>query len=177
MKNNTPACRVGRCGVALPFLRRVATLLFAGTLSVAAWAANTATQTVTFSVSAINELSVSGNPGALNITSAVAGSGPSPVSDATTTYAVTTNESNRKITGAIDLAMPSGVTLSVTLQAPTGASSAGVVSLSTSAADLVTGISAVNQSGRTITYQLSATTAAGTVSSSTRTVTLTLTAG
>jgi len=141
------------------------------------FAASSTTQTVTFSVSAINEISVSGNPGALTVSSATAGSAPSSATDSSTTYAITTNETNRKITGAINSAMPSGTTLAVQLAAPTGATGAGSVTLGTSAADLVTGIATLNESGKTITYTFSATTAAGTVSSSTRTVTPTITAG
>src|SRR5947208_1601517 len=49
------------------------------------FAASSTTQTVTFSVSAINEISVSGNPGALTVSSAAAGSGPTSASDASTT--------------------------------------------------------------------------------------------
>ena len=140
-------------------------------------AGSTATQTVTFEVQAINEISVSGNPGAMTINTATAGSAPTSVSDSSTTYAITTNESNRKITAAIDLAMPSGVTLTANLTAPTGATSAGAVTLGTVAADVVTGITTLNESAKTITYNLSATAAAGTVASTSRTVTYTVTAG
>jgi hypothetical protein len=142
-----------------------------------AFAGSSANQTVTFSVSAINEIAVSGNPGALAVNAATAGAAPDTVQDASTTYDLTTNESNRKITAAIDTSMPSGVTLKVQLAAPAGATSAGAVTLSTSAADVVTGISTLNVTGKSITYSLSATSAAGTVGSDTRTVTLTITAG
>jgi hypothetical protein len=146
-------------------------------LGVTAYAGPTATQTVTYEVTAINELSVSAATASLTVNSATAGSAPSAVTDSTTTYAVTTNETNRKITGAINSNMDSGVTLSVTLGAPTGATSTGKQALSTVAADLVTGISALNETGKLITYELAATTAAGVVPSGTRTVTLTITAG
>jgi len=142
-----------------------------------AFASNSATQTVTFAVSAINEISVSGNPGALTVNTATAGSAPNAVSDASSTYAITTNEASRKITVAIDLAMPDGVTLTAALAAPTGGTSTGAVTLSTVAADAVTGISTLNESGKSITYGLSATSAAGTQNSASRTVTLTVTAG
>ena len=68
-------------------------------------------------------------------------------------------------------------TLQVNLGAPTGGSSSGDVTLSTTAADLVTGITQRAESGLTVSYTLSATVAAGVVASDTRTVTLTLTAG
>ena len=139
---------------------------------------NDDTQTVTFAVNAINEMAASTDPGALTISTATAGSQPDNATDATTTYAITTNADSsapKKITGAIESVMPTAVTLTVNLAAPSVGSSAGATALSTSAADLVTGISKVAESGRTITYTLSATVAAGVVASATRTVTLTLT--
>jgi hypothetical protein len=139
------------------------------------FAANTAQQTVTFEVQAIDEMSVSGNPGALTVSTATAGSEPDDATDNSTTYAVTTNGTNKKITGAINSAMPANTTLQVNLTAPTGGSSAGAVTLTTTAADLVTGITQQAESGLTVTYTLSATVSAGVVASDTRTVTLTLT--
>ena len=147
------------------------------TFAASAFAASTAEQTVTYQVSAINELAVSGNPEALIVNAAVAGSAPGSVSDSSTSYAITTNESNRKITGSLNTAMPSGVSLSASLAAPAGGSSAGAVALTAVAQDLVTGISALNESGKVITYNLSATAAAGVVPSASKTVTLTVTAG
>ena len=144
-----------------------------GTLPVLA--GSSANQTVTLQVSAINEISISGNPGALTVNSATAGSAPNAVNDASTTYAITSNESDKKITAAIDSAMPDGTTLTVNLGAPTGATSAGAVALSTSAADVVTGITKLNESGKSISYSFSATAAAGVVASTSRTVTLTVT--
>jgi hypothetical protein len=135
------------------------------------------TQTATFEVKAINKMSVSASPAALIISNATAGSAPTDATDASTTWAVTTNQTGTKITAAIDLAMPSGVTLKVSLAAPTGATSAGAVALGTIAADLVTGITKLNESAKTITYTLSATSAAGVVASATRTVTYTVVAG
>jgi hypothetical protein len=142
-----------------------------------AFAGSTATQTVTYQVAAINELSVSSPTVSLVVNAATAGGAPNAVTDATTTYAITTNETNRKITGSINSNMPSGVTLSATLGAPTGATSGGKMTLSTTAADLVTGVSTLNETGKAITYELSATSAAGVVPSATKTVTLTITAG
>lgn len=134
------------------------------------------TQTVTFEVQAINQMSVSGNPGALVISAATAGSAPTPVTDASTTWAITTNQTGTKVTGSLDQAMPAGVTLSVELQAPTNATSSPVA-LGTTAADLVTGISKLNASGRSVTYQLTATSAAGVIANANRTVTYTVVAG
>ncbi len=137
-------------------------------------AATTANATVTYTISSIDSISVSGNPGSMTINSATAGSNPTAATDATTTYSVTTNNSARKVTGQLASAMPSGVTLSVTLGAPSGGTSAGAVSLTTAAQNLVTGISSVAQGSLTITYSLSATLAASQVSGATNTVTYTL---
>jgi len=146
-------------------------------LSGTALAGNTAEQTVTYEVTAINELSTSGNPGALIVNSATAGSQPNEVKDTSTTYAITTNckKNAKKITAAIDSAMPKKTTLKITLAAPTGGTTKGQKTLSTSAVNVVTGIDAVASSGHQITYDFSATAAAGVVASNTRTVTLTLT--
>jgi len=146
-------------------------------LSGMAMAASTATQTVTYEVQAINAIAVSGSPATLTVSAATAGSSPTQVSDATTSYGITTNESSRKITAAINTNMPAGITLTIDLVAPTGGTSAGDVSLSTVAADAVTGISTLAESSKMITYKLSATIAAGVVASASKTVTLTITAG
>jgi hypothetical protein len=140
-----------------------------------AMAGATANQTVTYEVVAINELSVSGSPAAITVSTATAGAQPDEVSNASTTYAITTNET-RKITGAIDTAMPSGVTLKVALAAPTGGASSGDVTLSDTAADLVTGITQLAEADNTITYKLSALTTAGVVASAVKTVTFTIAA-
>lgn len=142
----------------------------------ATFAASSSTQTVTYEVQAINELSVSSATVSLTVSAATAGSAPTTATDSSTTYAITTNQATRKITGAVNTAMPAGVTLSVDLAAPTGGTGAGSTSLGTVAADLVTGISTLNESGKTITYSLAATSAAGVVASASKTVTLTITA-
>ena len=139
-----------------------------------AFTANTANQTVTFAVNAVNEISVSAGAISLTISTATAGSEPSDATNTATTYAVTTNESSKKITGALDSDMPAGVTLKVQLAAPTGGSSAGEVTLSGTAADLVTGITKKAEGAKTISYKLQTTVAAGVISSASRTVTFTL---
>jgi hypothetical protein len=111
------------------------------------------------------------------INSATAGNAPASVIGSGTSYAVTTNESNQKITASIDLPMPSGVTLEVTLAAPAGATSAGAVPLSTSGADVVTGITSTNASSLPVTYRLSATPAVYLNTPAARTVTFTIVSG
>jgi hypothetical protein len=138
--------------------------------------AQSTTQAVTFSISAINQIAFVGAP-SLTVTAAVPGAGPSSVTDATATWAVTTNQSGAKITANIPTAMPPGLTLSSDLAPPTGASSAGFQALSTVAVDLVTGITKVAQGLMVVTYRLDATPAAGVVSAGSRIVTYTITGG
>jgi hypothetical protein len=137
--------------------------------------AQTAAQTVTFQVDAINQVAVTGTP-SLRITTATAGNAPSTVTT-TGTWAVTTNQTNAKITASIPSAMPTGLTLSADLGAPAGASSAGAKTLGTTAVDLVTGITKLNATGLALSYTLDATPAAGVVTSATRVVTFTITGG
>ena len=144
-------------------------------LGAASAQAQTANQNVTFQVNAINQISVAGSP-SLTINTATAGSAPTAAT-AAATWAVTTNQSNAKITAQLDSDMPSGLTLEVNLGAPTGATSAGATALSSASVDLVTGITQVAQSALSIGYSLSATTAAGVVGSTSRTVTYTITGG
>jgi hypothetical protein len=153
--------------------------IFLGLLIVAAAAsasAQTATQTVTFQVDAINQVAVAGTP-TLAITAAVAGGAPTTVTSTGNTWAVTTNQTGAKITASIGSAMPTGVTLSANLGAPAGGSSAGLTALGTGAVDMVTGITKLNASGLSLSYQLDATSAAGVISSTTRVVTFTITGG
>lgn len=119
---------------------------------------------------------VSGTPGLLRISTAVAGSQPVAVSNATTTYTVTTPQPNRtyRISARLDAPMPPGVTLTVTLAAPPGATSLGAVALDATDRDVISGVRRNANTTRSITYQLSATVDAGVVPLSSRTVTLTI---
>ncbi|MEX2178910.1 MAG: hypothetical protein WD801_09385 [Gemmatimonadaceae bacterium] len=137
--------------------------------------AQTATQDVTFQVDAINQIAFAGSP-SISITTAVAGSAPT-AEQASGTWAVTTNGTSMKITAQINSAMPAGLTLTANLAAPTGGSSAGATTLSTTAADVVTAISGKAESGLNVTYELTAALSSGVVSSQSRTVTYTITSG
>lgn len=159
--------RIARSAAALALM----TLAVAGTAG-----AQTANQTVTFAVNAVNQVAVTGSP-SLTITTAVAGSAPTSVSDATAKWSVTTNQTGAKITAKIDLDMPAGLTLSANLVAPSVGTSAGAKALSSTEVDVVTGMTKVVGSNLGITYTLDATTAAGVVGTSTRTVTYTVTGG
>ena len=138
--------------------------------------AQTSTQTVTFQVDAINQIGFAGSP-SLVINTATAVSGPTAAT-ASATWAVTTNQTGSKITASIGSNMPAGLTLTANLAAPTASgSSAGAQTLSTIAVDVVTGITKLAESGLSVDYSLTATAAAGVVSSTTRTVTYTITGG
>jgi hypothetical protein len=138
--------------------------------------AQTATQTVTFQVTAINQIAVAGSP-SLVINAAAAGSAPTAVTASGNTWSVTTNQSGASITASIPTAMPAGLTLSANLTAPAGATSTGLTALGTTAVNVVTGITKLNAAALALSYQLDATAAAGVVSSSTRVVTYTITGG
>lgn len=157
----------------LRILGCIATL---GLIGASTLSAQTATQTVTFQVDAINQISVAGTPSLL-INAASAGSAPTSVTASGGTWAVTTNQTGAKITASLASAMPTGLTLSLNLGAPTGATSAGLKPLGTTSVDLVTGITKLNASGLSLNYQLDATAAAGVVSSASRVVTFTITGG
>jgi CheY-like chemotaxis protein len=161
------------------FMNMSRNIIISGLLVLAAAAsANaqaTATQSVSYQVDAINQIAVTGAP-SLVVNTAVAGSAPTSATSTGSTWAVTTNQTGAKITASINANMTAGITLSATLDAPAGATSAGIKALSTTAVDMVTGITKLAATGLAISYQLDATAAAG-VTSGTRTVTYTITGG
>jgi opacity protein-like surface antigen len=135
-----------------------------------------ATQTVTFAVNPINEIAFTGAP-SLTIATAPTGGTPASVTDATSSWAVTTNQTGGKVSASLGSAMPANITLSVRLAAPAGATApAGVTLLTTTPVDLVTGITQTSGTGLAVTYQLTATAAAA-PTSGTRVVTYTLSGG
>ena len=78
----------------------------------------TATQTVTFQVTAINQISITGAAPTLIVNTATAGSAPSTATSSGITWAVTTNQTGAKINASIPTAMPAGLTLSANMGAP-----------------------------------------------------------
>ncbi|MEP6732488.1 MAG: hypothetical protein ABJE10_17715 [bacterium] len=157
-------------------LKIVALTVLALGLGVEGAGAQTATQTVTFSVVPISRVAFSGTAGPITVTTANPGSAPTSASMGGTSYAITTNETNQRISASLNSPMPAGVTLAVSLAAPAGASSMGSMTLGTASADVVTGISLVNASALPIVYTLSAS-ANAPVAPGTRTVTYTISAG
>lgn len=116
----------------------------------------------------------SGDPAAMTIKTAVAGSQPTSVSNNATTYSTTQFAGTRRVTAQLGANMPAGVTLTVSLAVGAGATSVGAVALDVTARNVVTNMTQ-NQTSRTITYQLSALASAGVVTSQTRIVTFTFT--
>jgi len=137
--------------------------------------AQTATQSVGIQVQSINQITVAGAP-SLVINTAVAGSQPTQAT-ASGTYAITTNDTSRIITVEIDSDMPANTTLKVTMAAPSGGTSTGPVTLSTTPQNAVTGFGMVIGSNLAIGYTLDATVSAGIIAATTRTVTFTIIAG
>jgi hypothetical protein len=144
-------------------------------LASASWAASTDSHQVTVIVSAISEIEVSGGNVTLTINSATAGSEPDDAVDNTTCDLLwTTNESSKKITVSTDLTTPN-FTLKVAAQNVSGGRAASEVTLSTTAADFVTGI-ATTTGSCDLQYTASATVAHGTGTDTHATVLYTLTA-
>lgn len=124
-------------------------------------------------------VAASGNPGLLRVSTAVAGAQPVPVSNATTTYTVTTPNPNRphKVLAQLNAAMPAGLTLTGEFAPPPGATSLGPIALDMTARDVVTGIPRNTNATQGITYTLTATVLAGVVPPASRIVTLTIVRG
>jgi hypothetical protein len=138
--------------------------------------AQRATQIVTFRVEAVQEVSVEGSP-SLTISTALAGQAPTSVTASGSTWNVTTNLTGAKVTASLESDMPAGVTLSVNLDAPPGATSNGLKALGTAPVDLITNITKLIATHLPLSYQLDATPRAGIVTVGTRVVTFTITGG
>lgn len=155
-------------------MKKLTSILALAFIATAVWAQpNVATQNVNITVNEIAVISVQGGLINLTIDTATAGDDPTPAT-ADVTYNVSTNGSDKKITAALDSDMPAGLTLTANMSAPATASSAGALSLSSTAVDLVTGISTLKANGLDLTYEASATLDAVPDSHS-RTVTYTIT--
>jgi len=128
------------------------------------------------SVATAQTLSVSGSPSLLRVSTAVAGSEPTPVNNSATTYTVTTPNAQRtyKITARLSTPMPTGITVTATFAAPAGATSLGAVALTNVDQDVVISIPKSTDATLNITYTLSPSSSGGVIALNSRTVTLTL---
>ena len=140
----------------------------------------TATQNVTLSVGTVYKIATSGNPSPMTISTGTAGvDALTSVSDNSTTYSITQNFGNTvKVTANLDAALPSGYTLQMNLGSTKG-TSAGTVDISNatsgSAVNVITAIQRGADAGQAISYTFTANASAGTLSSTAKVVTLTLT--
>ncbi len=125
--------------------------------------------------STVETLTLSGNPLSLLVSTALAGLQPDAVLDQATTYDVSVTQTSQ-IAVQLTSSLPSGLTLRVRMDAPAGAVSAGYVSLTTTAQDLVTSIPSGSYSQLTVSYEISGTVSAGVVALNTVDVDFTLTA-
>jgi hypothetical protein len=149
-------------------MNRTLTYLLAAALTALAFgtaaAASTDNHTVTVTIPAINEITVDGGNVVLTYVAPLAGDDFSAVSDATTSdLSWSTNTAAQKITVETNLALPTA-DLKITAVNVTGGTPTSQVTLSTTPADLITGI-AVGTGGCDLSYvtedDLSAGTAAG----------------
>jgi hypothetical protein len=124
-------------------------------------------------------IAISGNPGLLRVSNAIAGSEPVAVSNSTTTFTVTTPNPNRdhKVVAQLSAAMPAGLTLTADFDPPPGAISLGPIALDMTARDVVTAIPRNTNSTQLITWTLTASVLAGVVPPTSRIVTLTIVRG
>jgi hypothetical protein len=111
-------------------------------------AENTAQQRINYRIDQINEISINGGGNSLVI------SFDDSKTEGRAKWAITTNETNKRVVGCLDADLPSGLRLYVELQAPEGSESNGPVNVSTNPQDLVTHISRVAQGDLNITYKL-----------------------
>ena len=131
----------------------------------------TADQTVTLEVKAVSKISISG-PASLVIENAPADlSGLTAASDNSSTFNLIYNGTTGKVTAGIDVAVPANTTLEVTLQ---GGSKVNIGN-ATTAVQVLGGLSKTKLTGQSITYDFSATEAAGVIASVDKTITFTVT--
>jgi hypothetical protein len=132
-----------RFGLIVVFVFWISSLVMAG---------NIAQQVITYRIDAVNEISINGGPNSL----VIAGDKDLQKSVRSVSWAITTNETNKRVVGSLDADMPSGLTLFAKLEAPAGSFSSGSVVLSTTPRDLLTGISRVAEDNLKMTYTLTA---------------------
>jgi len=148
--------------------------IFCLAMNTTAVAATTGQHLVTLQIQEIAEISVSTDPGDLSIKSGTPGVNTlNSVTNSNTSYAISNNAGTKKITAVVSPA-PNRGNLKIKLAAPTGASSAGEVVLSTTAQSVVTGIDSGAFPSNTITYKFEANASEGILNSTNVTVTLSL---
>lgn len=155
-------------------LRHLATataLLVIGAQTSRAQVLSSATQSVSITVTAVDQITVSSPTVAISV-------GVGTVHNTATTYSITTNSSTaRVIKGQITTGadFPTGVSLTVELTPPSTGTPGGAQTLIVAtAATLVTGITNVAETGLQIDYAATATVSATPAALSARTITFTV---
>ena len=117
------------------------------------------------------------SPALFRVTLAVAGFEPNPVIR-TSTVSVRATKSNKpqQVLVSLNAAMPAGLSMTLGMTTPSGATDPGPVTLDATARALMTDISNTTFETETLTYTFAATAAAGVVAVQSRTVTFTITA-
>ena len=149
---------------------------FLGSRAASAQTTNSDTSTVTYEVTAIALLDLSGTA-SVTINSGTVGVSLTDATDLVgMTYAITNNagSNSKKLVGKLSAAPTSPTVLSVNVAAPTGGASLGYVALTASDQDLVTGVDDVNEAGIAIGFKLHSTVAAGVVESASPDFTMTI---
>lgn len=121
------------------------------------------------------KITVGAAPGLLRVSVAVAGFQPNPVTQ-TSTINVRAGKANRpqQVMAQLNAAMPAGLTLTLDMTPPTGATDLGTVTLDATGRALVGNIQNTTFETETLTYTFTATVAAGVVAAQSRTVTFTI---
>ena len=125
----------------------------------------------------VGRITVGASPALFRVNIAVAGFEPLPVVR-TSTVSVRASKANKpqQVMVSLDAPLPAGLTMTLDMTTPTGATSPGTVTLDATARALMTDISNTAVETETLTYTFSATVAAGVVAAEFRTVTFTITA-
>jgi len=162
-------------------MKKLMMVLAIGSMSLlligSAFAQTNVTQNLTLSVGSVYKMTTSGNPGAMAISDGTAGTDAlNAVTDASTSYSITQNFANTvKITAQLNTALAAGYTLTVNLASVKGTSLGAKDISNATAQDVVSNIAIGADANKTITYSFSALASAGTLASTSKTVTLTLT--
>jgi len=159
-----------------PIIRLSLSIWFLTPLVALAQTGSSVVQTLNIEVKPITKIAVSGNPGALYITDASAGSDVLSVSDNNSNYSMMTNLDNMKIVASINNPMPEGTRLMMKLESSKGSSSGLVdVSNAMSPVEVVTALGKGSDLNQSITYTFAANASIGQLNVDSRVVTLTLT--
>ena len=159
-----------------PFIRLSLAICLLIPLVALAQTGSSVVQTLNIEVKPITKIAVSGNPGALYITDASAGSDVLTVSDNNSNYSMMTNLDNMKIVASINNPMPEGTRLMMKLESSKGSSSGLVdVSNAMSPVEVVTALGKGSDLNQSITYTFAANASIGQMNVDSRVVTLTLT--